>query len=167
MTESSAEYCKAILGEAREELERADNKASILLAAVGVIVGALLAALLAGDWSPTSLKASVQWLWWAGILAAAIAIYLLGWAVFPRIRAAGWRPQAIAYYGDVVAAGTRNRVKELLDHASGDPLPRLIDQMLQVSKTVQVKYVAIRRAMILLGFGAAACASAFLIHHLA
>jgi hypothetical protein len=90
----------------------------------------------------------------------------LGWAVFPRIRAAGWRSQAIAYYGDVVAAGTTNRVKELLDHASGDPLSRLIDQLLQISNTVQTKYVAIRRAMILLGFGAAACTSSFLIHYL-
>lgn len=50
-----------ILGEAREELARADGKAGLLLAAAGVVVGALLAGLLAKDWDPTSLHDRIEW----------------------------------------------------------------------------------------------------------
>ncbi|WP_417234750.1 Pycsar system effector family protein [Arthrobacter sp.] len=156
MTDEVAERSRAILLETREELERADNKASILLAATGVVLGALVAATLAGDWSPPASPEGVRWLYWAGIWLVCAAIFLLGSAVYPRIQAKGWRPNAISYYGDVVAAGAKNKVEELLRAPSDNPNKRVIDQLMQVSTIVQKKYVAIRRAMFCLGLGAAA-----------
>jgi len=57
---------ETMLREAREELSRADGKSSLLLAAVGVVVGAVAAAVVAGEWSPFDLSPFIQWLWWAG-----------------------------------------------------------------------------------------------------
>ena len=48
-------YTAAVLADAREELDRADRKAQILFASAGVAIGALLAGLLAGNWSPFEL----------------------------------------------------------------------------------------------------------------
>ena len=45
-------YTTSLLSSAREEIDRADSKASILLAASGVATGALLAGLMAGNWTP-------------------------------------------------------------------------------------------------------------------
>jgi hypothetical protein len=150
------EYSRSLLAETREELVRADNKASILLAASGVAFGALLAAILSGDWSPTELNVRIQWLWWIGTALGAGALYFLGSAVYPRIHAHGERPSIIAYYGDVVAARDKSRVEELLEEAAKDQKQRLFDQVIQISRTVQRKYVAIRRAMWALGSGTAA-----------
>lgn len=147
MNDPVIDYSKSLLTETREELVRADNKASILLAATGVALGALLAAILGGDWTPFHLDVRIQWLWWVGSASAAVAIYWLGSAVYPRIRAKGIRPKMIAYYGDVVDAGDRERVAELLEGSSINPKERLLDQIIQISNTVQIKYLAIRKAM--------------------
>ena len=71
-------YTAAVLADAREELDRADRKAQILFASAGVAIGALLAGLLAGNWSPFELDNAVEWLWWAGVTFAAAAISCLG-----------------------------------------------------------------------------------------
>lgn len=147
MNDPVIDYSKSLLTETREELVRADNKASILLAATGVALGALLAAILGGDWTPFQLDVRIQWLWWVGASSAAVAIYWLGSAVYPRIRAKGTRPKIIAYYGDVVDASDRERVSELLGGSSTNPKERLLDQIIQISHTVQTKYLAIRKAM--------------------
>jgi hypothetical protein len=155
MNDPIIDYSKSLLTETREELVRADNKASILLAASGVALGALLAAILGGDWTPFQLDVRVQWLWWVGSVSAAVAIYWLGSAVYPRIRAKGTRPKIVAYYGDVVEARDRERVAELLEGSSLNPQDRLLDQIIQISNTVQTKYLAIRKAMWHLSLAAA------------
>lgn len=164
MNDQVIDYSKSLLTEAREELVRADNKASILLAASGVAVGALLAAILAGDWTPFSLNVRIQWLWWVGSAFSVGAIYYLGSAVYPRIRAQGPRPKLIAYYGDVVAANDKQYVAELLAESSLDPKERLLDQIIQISRTVQTKYLAIRKAMCCLGIGAGAGVASLILN---
>ncbi|MHC6592509.1 Pycsar system effector family protein [Arthrobacter sp. C152] len=155
MNDPVIEYSKALLTETREELVRADNKASILLAASGVALGALLAAILGGDWTPFQLDVRIQWLWWVGSASAAVAVYWLGSAVYPRIRAKGPRPEVVAYYGDVVDARDRERVAELIEASSINPKDRFLDQIIQISNTVQTKYLAIRKAMWYLSLAAA------------
>jgi hypothetical protein len=53
-------YATSLLSHAREEIDRADAKASILLAASGVGTGALLAGLIAGTWTPLKLQTATQ-----------------------------------------------------------------------------------------------------------
>jgi hypothetical protein len=75
-----AKLVDALLNDTREELGRADGKASILLSAVGVVVSVLLAGAISRDWNPTQL-ASCEWLWWLGTLSGTAAIGALGAAV--------------------------------------------------------------------------------------
>jgi hypothetical protein len=85
-------------------LTRADSKAALLLAAAGVIVGALIAGLLNGRWTPFELDNRVEWVWWVGVAAAASGMLSIAAAIYPRIyRRGAPRPEVPAYYGDVAA----------------------------------------------------------------
>ncbi|MBG6184699.1 hypothetical protein IWX65_002677 [Arthrobacter sp. CAN_A214] len=48
--------------EAREELARADGKASTLLAAIGVVIGPIVAAAFGGSWHSRDLDNNIEWL---------------------------------------------------------------------------------------------------------
>ena len=80
------EYARQLLLETREELARADAKASLLFSAFGVIATAVGAVLIADDWSPFHLHNCVEWIWWSGVLLSTAAFFLLGLAVIPRIK---------------------------------------------------------------------------------
>jgi hypothetical protein len=94
----------------------------------------------------------------------AVAIGYLSSAVYPRTQAKGARPNTIAYFGDVVAAECKHQVEELLEKSAKNPNERLVDQIIQVSGIVQKKYIAIRRAMWCLAFGAIACVLSVLLN---
>lgn len=140
----------ALLGAAREDLARADGKCALLLAAVGVVVGALLAAVMGGDWSPNSLDARVAWLWWIGAVASMLAVVALGYGVYPRFQTHyPKKPDRIGYFADA-AALTRDELRQALDHAPELDAEWLTDQLHAVSRIVRKKYWAIRVALWLL-----------------
>ena len=58
----SFELLLALLAEARAEIGRADQKAAILLAAIGVAAGAAIGGSLGGKWGPGSIPDAVEWL---------------------------------------------------------------------------------------------------------
>lgn len=119
------------LAHAREELVRADGKASILLATEGVVGGVILAALLGGDWSPAQLPPCAGLLWWGGVASGLCSLGALGYAVYPRTRARRDSPlKGAAYYGDVDGAkqGTLSEGSHLKD------------QIKQIEWIVRVKY---------------------------
>ncbi|GAB2752620.1 hypothetical protein GCM10027039_08300 [Terrabacter koreensis] len=144
-------HADALLRDAREELARADNKASLLLTASGVGVGALLAALLARSWSPSSLSGLAQAFWWAGAIIIGAGIVLLGTAVYPKTSSPGRTGSpAVAYYADVVRVG-RGALKTALQQGAADDY--LLDQLFNVSEIVVAKYRAIGRALWSFGIG--------------
>jgi hypothetical protein len=101
-----AELTRQLLAETREELNRADAKAAMLFAIFGIAFGAVLAGLIAGDWSPRDLAAGAQVVWWLGAAAAVAPLAALSAAVWPRIdsnHASG----RVIYYAHV--AGYRSR----------------------------------------------------------
>jgi len=159
-----------VLADSREELARADGKASILLAAIGVVVGALMAGILANNWSPFAIKACFQWLWWVGNLLAAFAVFSLAWAIYPRTVYRGQRdPGLVAYFGDVIRAlrGTepgdrRVRIRKNLDATSYEDL--VIDQMTAIAWIIDRKYRGIQRGLWSAGAAAVACLVAFLLN---
>ena len=55
-----------MLAEARAEVNAADQKASLVLAALGVGFGAVVGGLLARDWEPSDLTGFGEVLWWIG-----------------------------------------------------------------------------------------------------
>ena len=36
------------------------------------------------EWSPFELGNGVEWLWWLGVINAAVAVFALAFAVYPR-----------------------------------------------------------------------------------
>ncbi len=95
-------YREALLRETREELQRADFKASILLAATGIAYSALLTAAAAGSWTPSVLhKNSARLILWSSIILGALGIALLGAAVRPRLRSNNKNPELLHHFGDV------------------------------------------------------------------
>ena len=69
--ERAIRYAGKLLAHAREELNRVDTKASILLAGVGVAIGAVVGTIVTRGWTPFRLPLGQAVLWWAG--AAAIS----------------------------------------------------------------------------------------------
>jgi hypothetical protein len=156
------EYSAQLLTETREELNRADSKASLLFAVFGVVLGALLAGLISHKWRPEDLAAGATVVFWAGTALAGIGAASLGFSVWPRI----FREQPggpASYYGDIVTYGKdRARLRSALAEAATDD-DRTVEQLAVVSHIVWRKYVGIRTALLLFLAAALMCAGAALL----
>lgn len=138
-------YGALLLSEAREELNRADAKAQVLLGVVGLGLGATAAGLFAGTWSPFSLSNGIEWLWWVGSGAALLALGCLAAAVYPRTtRVDTVRSGMVSYWADVLPYTTTEEVTEALLRSRTLDLARVSDQLRQVAHIVRRKYRLIR-----------------------
>jgi MFS family permease len=158
-------YLEDLLDDTREELARADSKAALLLAATGVVVGALLAGLFAGKWTPFDLGIRIEWLWWLGVCAAAAGIFAIAGAVYPRLRPRGAPPPpgAPTYFGDVTTYKDIDAFRRAIEQAP-NPKERLIDQTFVLSRIAWRKYVLLRLGLRLLLLAILACGIAVLIN---
>jgi Pycsar effector protein len=157
-------YLASLLEDARDELNRADSKASLLLAAIGVIIGALIAGLAGSKWTPMRLETGAQAVWWAGVAAAAAGVVWIAASVYPRIH----QPETLypgmpAYYGDVAAYQDVNAFRDAISRAP-EARERLINQTYVVSKIVQWKYVLLRRGLLSISAAIIACMLAVIIN---
>jgi len=158
-------YAAALLAEAREEIGRADSKASILLAASGVAAGALLAGIVGGSWSPSGLGPAIQAVWWSGVVAAAAGVWNLAAAIYPRTRRVGTaRTGHIEYFGDILAFGDPDALMAALRRECAAGIEPVADQLRQISLIVDRKYRHIRRAMWFLCAAVLACPAAVLLN---
>lgn len=140
---------KEMLAECREEVTRADGKASILLAVAGVVFGVIAAAMLAGSWSPHQLDVVYQVAWWVGGGLAAAGTFELCLAVWPRITHK--LGASVTYFNDIALLGDISKVRAALEGGSSDE--RTLTQLVAISGLARRKYIHIRRAMALLGLG--------------
>jgi hypothetical protein len=105
--DTSAERChykEALLTETREELQKADSKASILLAASGIAASAVLTALGAGTWTPAKLHhIDARWVSFAAMSSILVGLCFLAAAVKPRMRAKAMDKTRLHYFGNVRA----------------------------------------------------------------
>ncbi|WP_311209926.1 MULTISPECIES: Pycsar system effector family protein [unclassified Aeromicrobium] len=140
----------SILAEARNEVGAADHKASMVLAVLGIGFGALLAGLLARDWSPAELEPFGRVVWTVGALLAGGSVGAAACAVWPRFTVPP--PSAHVYYwGHVAAFASRDDLDETLD-AHPPTLPaRTRHQLYELSRIVARKYHWVRVAMRLAG----------------
>jgi len=95
--EARGELVEALLGECREELERIDLKASILLSVCSLALAALVHAAAYLHWDPRELGDS-QWFLWSGMALGACALVSLAAAVWPRL---GKGEEGLTYFGHV------------------------------------------------------------------
>jgi hypothetical protein len=161
---AATRYLADLLEDTREELTRADYKAGLLLAATGVVVGALLAGLISRSWTPFELDARVSWLWWAGVSFAGLGMYSIASAVYPRIHRRGVpHPQSPAYFGDVAAYDNVGAFRQAIEQVPNER-ERLIDQTFLLSHVVQRKYILLRRGLRCLLMAILACAASVIIN---
>jgi Family of unknown function (DUF5706) len=161
----TTDYLVDLLKDTREELARADSKAALLLAASGVAIGALLAGLLSGKWTPFDLNYRIEWAWWLGVGSTAVGIFSIAAAVYPRHihRGEASPPEMIAYYGDVVACKDIEQFRRIIEKSPSRER-RLVNQIFLLSQVVQHKYVLLRRGMRLLLLAILTCTAAVLIN---
>jgi Restriction endonuclease/Pycsar effector protein len=132
-----------LLAESRQELTRADGKASTLLAALGIGVSAILAAILAGDWSPFKLKEPYQGLWWAGSVCAGLSFLCLALAVYPRVKHNS-ASKGVTYFGDVAALETVDELRAALKRSETNAAERSVSQLHVIARLAVRKYRFIR-----------------------
>lgn len=138
-----------LLGNNREEIARADGKASNL------VIGALaIAALAVGSASTHIATASVpgRWLVSVGVATWTVAIIILAVALFPRV---GTHDDtgAATYFGDVRRASDLSGLRKNIEQAANNRLSWLLVQVSDTSRIVVTKYRYIRLALCLLALG--------------
>lgn len=147
-----APFNRQLLHESREELERADRKAQILLASSGVAVSVVMAGVIAGNWTPLQLPTWALTVWSMGACAVLLGIVLLSISIFPRIV---HRDPAgkVAYFGHVASYPNVEALRAALATAAADPDDRTTNQLWVISRIVVRKYRLIRWALGLFGAG--------------
>ncbi len=144
------ELVEALLRESREELERIDLKAEILLGVFGLAVVGIVHAAAYIHWDPRTLGA-FQWFLWSGMVLAGAALVVLSMAVWPKL-ARGTGEEGLTYFGHVAQ---HNKVEELnaaLDREvsrNSSSTDHAMKRLLALSKIIETKYRWIRRSMVL------------------
>lgn len=144
------ELAKVLLAESREELTRADGKASLLLAALGIGLSAILGAILAGNWTPFVLASPWELIWWAGAAGAGIALICLCIAVWPRVTHKSGR-RGVTYFGEAASFETVDELRAALKRTETDPVERTVLQLHVISQRATHKYAFIRAGLVALG----------------
>jgi hypothetical protein len=151
-----------LLAETREELNRADNKASILLATSGIGISAMLAAVFAGSWHPLSLAVPYRSIWLVGAAFAGGGIVSLCAAVYPRVK--NTNSTSASYFGDI-ATKTVDELRTALNATAENGEERTLNQLHVLSRIVARKYRLIRVGLLSFGTAAALCVFAALAGH--
>jgi hypothetical protein len=151
--DNSAEMARILLAEARADVAQADQKASLLLAALGVGLGAILGGQLSTGWTPFSLSTPGQVVWWTGIVIAIIGVAGAAIAVWPRFSLAQGE-NGITYWGHAAGEKSAAELQTKLESQSASDISRTSDQLWSVSRIVLAKYRWVRLSVIAAGAGA-------------
>jgi hypothetical protein len=152
-----------LLNETRDDIARAETKASIALAAASLVSGSVFSALL-DNWADVvpGTKAVL-----VGCLAATlVGLVSLGLALIPNVFANRGGHHMVAYFGHVTAAGTIDEFERLADEPQ-DERQRLTNQIWTLSVLTMRKYAHIRRAFLALGAAIALGMLAMLVEAIA
>lgn len=137
---NSAEH---MLGDLRQEIARADAKASVLAGTQGMAAAAAVGLLAGRNWHPSALGAGAGALWWAGVLCFVLSLAALLLAVVPRYRSSEWRPgRPLTHFGDIHRAARQGPtvLHSALIVTEIDPMPGLLAALSANSRIVLVKH---------------------------
>lgn len=138
-----------LLKEVRVEIARADSKAAVLVAALGLGTGLFGGVAANGDWSPGSLPAGGQALWWLGVAALMVALTAFLAAVAPRYGPRPWSPgDPLSYFGDIHRAAGRGQLRQALAATNETPQRRLIHALEVNSRVASVKLGWVRLGLV-------------------
>ena len=136
-----------LLDETREDIARAETKASIALAAASLVSGSVFSALL-DNWADVVPGTKV--LLALCLTATLVGLVSLGLALIPHVFANRGGHHMVAYFGHVTAAGTIEEFERLADEPQ-DERARLTNQIWTLAVLTTGKYAHIRRAFLALG----------------
>ncbi|MER6547373.1 Pycsar system effector family protein [Streptomyces sp. NPDC001250] len=138
-----------LLAELRDEIARADTKASVLVAALGMAAGVFTGLVAGKNWSPSRLSAPGTALWWAGSTALALSLVALLLAVLPRFRSGAWAEgRPLCYFGDIRQAVRAGRLAEALADTDRDPTAAVLAALAEKSRIASSKHLWIRTGLI-------------------
>jgi hypothetical protein len=80
-----------MLEQSRDDRKRADSKATVVFAVIGVVLAALLAAAFAGDWTRVELSLGAEVLAWVALSGIYASLVSAGVAIFPHLKIANPR----------------------------------------------------------------------------
>lgn len=140
---------QSLLSETREELAKADQKANLLLAALGVAAAALIGAFASAKINPIKFDSAAQWTFWSGCGLATLALVFLGMAVYPY--PGNGKQGRMYYFGDMHANGelTESEILNLIQTANH--AERNVQQFSVLAPSVARKYRNIRFGMFFSG----------------
>ncbi|MFF9125886.1 Pycsar system effector family protein [Streptomyces sp. NPDC014889] len=155
---------QGLLAELRDEIARADAKASVLVAALGMTAGVFTGLVAGKDWSPGKLSGAGTGLWWAGAAALALSLIALLIAVLPRFQAGSWAEgRPLCYFGDIQQAVRAGRLAEALADTERDPAAAVLAALTEKSRIAASKHRWIRTGLISFCVGALLLPTAALV----
>ncbi|MFJ2305785.1 Pycsar system effector family protein [Streptomyces sp. NPDC087787] len=161
---SADHAAQRLLAELRDEIARADTKASVLVAALGMTAGVFTGLVAGKDWSPSSLSGPGTALWWAGTAALALSLVALVLAVLPRFRSGSWaQGRPLCYFGDIQQAVREGRLAEALADTERDPAAAVLAALSDRSRIATSKHRWIRTGLISFCVGALLLPTATLV----
>ncbi|MEV7524709.1 Pycsar system effector family protein [Streptomyces sp. NPDC091371] len=158
------EAATRLLADLRAEIARADSKASVLVAALGMTAGVVSGLLAGKGWRPGDLSTAAAAVWWTGAVALALALPALLLAVLPRYGSAEWQPGSpLSYFGDIRSAVRQGRLAEALADTDRDPAASLRAAIAENSVIAARKHQWIRTGLLAFCAGAVLLPTALLI----
>ncbi|MFF2010102.1 Pycsar system effector family protein [Streptomyces sp. NPDC058195] len=153
-----------LLLDLRTEVARADSKASVLVAALGMTAGVLSGWLAGSAWRPATLSGPGPALWWTGVGGLVAALFSLLMAVLPRYRRSTWAPgEPLTYFGDIRDAARQGRLPEALDTTEGSRTDALVTALAETSRIALCKHRWIRAGLLTYALGAVLLPSSLLL----
>ena len=150
-----AEAASRLLAELRTEISRADSKAAVVVAALGMSAGVISAVLVGQDWTPDKLSRPGASLWWIGAALLTAALLSLSLVVLPRYRVSAWIPGTpLTYFGDIEQAVRQERLLEALTETERLPMTALLAALTETSRIATRKHQWIRAGLIAFWLGA-------------
>lgn len=153
-----------LLRETREEIGRADAKASTLLGAVVIVLGVFAAGALAGTWSPLTLTPASATAWWTGVILAGVGVGFLCACIYPNV-GNQLTKNVLGFFGHVYLYSTRDEPIAALREHGEQPLARLGDQLFVLSRITRRKYRLMRWAIWCLASSVSLVAIALVVNH--
>ncbi|MFF3639693.1 Pycsar system effector family protein [Streptomyces sp. NPDC002564] len=145
-----AGVAERLLADLRAEIARADSKAAVLAAALGVAAGVFSSLLARHGWSPGALSLPGSSAWWCGILALAVALLAMLMAVLPRYGTrTRWTPGApLSYFDDIRRAARSGHLAQALVETEQAPLLGTLAALSEISRIALRKHQWMRVGLI-------------------
>ncbi|UIX31498.1 Pycsar system effector family protein [Streptomyces sp. GQFP] len=143
------QLCERLLADLRTEIARADSKASVLVAALGMTAGVFSGLLAGRNWNPGALSTFGTVVWGAGAGSLVLSLFALLLAVLPRHRSEPWTPgQPLSYFADIQHAVRLGQLEAALADTQRDPTAALTSALTETSRIATRKHQWIRAGLI-------------------